>query len=126
MQTKDNDLNYLINSAFRNINRLFVLSLKNGDDDPTRNSCDEYYIPLLEIKGFDTLIDNKPFSEHPVKSKQEVYEKLAEMSRNNDYTTGNLLDYLYNQNYYKRIDIDLSRQTNMIIPQQINFTRTLE
>ena len=26
------------------------------------------------------------------------------MSRNNDYRTGNLLDYLYHQNYYKLID----------------------
>ena len=44
------------------------------------------------------------------------------MSRNYDYTTGNLLDYLRNQNHYKRIVIDLSRQTNTSIPQQINFT----
>ena len=43
------------------------------------------------------------------------------MSRNNDYTTKNLLDYLYHQNYYKLIGIDLSRQTNTSIPQQINF-----
>ena len=48
------------------------------------------------------------------------------MSINDDYTTGNLLDYLYHQNYYKLIDIDLSRQTNTSIPQQINFTVKLE
>ena len=33
------------------------------------------------------------------------------MSRNDDYTTGNILDYLYHQKYYKLIGIDLSRQT---------------
>ena len=49
------------------------------------------------------------------------------MSRNDDYTTGNLLDYLYHQNYYQVIGIDLSRQTNTsIFPQQINFTGKLE
>ena len=48
------------------------------------------------------------------------------MSRNDDYTTGNLLDYLYHQKYYKLIGFDLSRQTNMNIPQQINFTGKLE
>ena len=48
------------------------------------------------------------------------------MSKNNDYTMGNLLDYLYHQNYYKLIGIDLSRQTNTNIPQQINFTGKLE
>ena len=48
------------------------------------------------------------------------------MSRNNDYTTGNLLECLYHQKYYKLIDIDLSRQTNTSIPQQINFTGKLD
>ena len=46
------------------------------------------------------------------KNKQAAYEKLVEMSRNNDYTIGNVLDYSYHQNYYKLIDIDFSRQTN--------------
>ena len=44
-----------------------------------------------------------------------------EMSRNNYYLTGNLLDY-----YYKLIGIDLSRQANTSIPQKINFTGKLE
>ena len=44
------------------------------------------------------------------------------MSRNDDYTTRNLLDYLYHQNHYKLIGIDISRQTNTTIPQPINFT----
>ena len=39
------------------------------------------------------------------------------MSRNDDYTTRNLLDYLYRQKYYKTIGTDLSRQTNTSIPQ---------
>ena len=48
------------------------------------------------------------------------------MSRNNDYTTGKLLNYLYHQNYYKLIDIDLLRQANTSIAQQINFIGKLE
>ena len=48
------------------------------------------------------------------------------MSRNDDYTTGNLSDYLYHQNYCKRIGIDLSRQINTSIPQQSNFVGRLE
>ena len=75
----------------------------------------KYYIPLVEIKDFNALIDNNPFFHQPVKNKQ-VYEKLIEMSRNDDYTTGNLLGFLYHQNYYKLIGIDLSRQTNTNIP----------
>ena len=48
------------------------------------------------------------------------------MSRSNDYKTGNLLDFSYHQNYYKLIGIDLSRQTNTSISQQINFIGKLE
>ena len=49
-QPKNNNLDYLINPTFININRLFVLSFKNDNDDPTRYSFDKYYISLVEIK----------------------------------------------------------------------------
>ena len=52
-------------------------------------------MPLVEIKDFNELIERKPLFDQPVKNKQGAYEKLIEMSRNNDYATGNLLDYLY-------------------------------
>ena len=48
------------------------------------------------------------------------------MSKNDKYTSGNLLDYLYHQNYYKLFSIDLSRHANTTISLQINFTRQLE
>ena len=78
-------------------------------------------MPLVEIKHFHALIDNKPFLDQPVKSKQEAHEKLLQMSKNNDHTTGDLLHYLYHQNYYKLIGIDLSRHTNTSILQQISL-----
>ena len=43
------------------------------------------------------------------------------MSKTDDYTTGNLLNFSYYQDYYKLIGIDLSRETHMNIPQQINL-----
>ena len=63
---------------------------------------------LVEIKYVNVLINNKPFFNQPVKSKQEAYEKLIKMSRNDDYTIGNLLDFSYHQNYYKLIGIEYS------------------
>ena len=45
------------------------------------------------MKYFNTLIDNKPFFDQRVKSKQEPYKKPSEMSRDDDYTTGKLLDF---------------------------------
>ena len=91
-----------------------------------RDPFEKYYIALIEIKDFNALIDNKPFFDQPVKNKQEAYEKPIEMSRNDDYTTANLLDYLYHQNCCKLIGIDLSRQKNTSIPQQINFKGKLK
>ena len=48
------------------------------------------------------------------------------MSRNNDYTTGNLLDFAYFKGNYRFIAIDLSKQTKLEDPQQINFIGKLE
>ena len=84
-------------------------------------------MPLVEIKDFNVLIDNKSFFNLPIKNKQEAYERLIKMSRNDDYTRRNLLDFSYRQHYYcKLTGIDLSRQTNTNIPQQINFIGKLE
>ena len=55
-----------------------------------------------------------------------MYEKLIGMSRNDDYTTGNLLNDLYHQNCYKLISTHLSRQANTSIPQKIKFTGQIE
>ena len=60
---------------------MFELLFRNGNDDPTRNYIDKYYIPLVEIKEFNALIGNKPCFDQPVKRKQKAYEKLVEMSR---------------------------------------------
>ena len=57
-------------------------------------------------------------------------KKNIDISRNNDYTTGNLLDYEYFKKYYKLIAIDLSKQQvlqeNEDLIQQINFIGRLE
>ena len=60
-QAKNNNLEYLIGLTFRNINRLFVLSFKNGDDNSTRNYFDKYYMLLVGIKVFNAIVENKPF-----------------------------------------------------------------
>ena len=108
-QTKNNNLNYLIDPAFTNVNRLFVLSYENENN---RTYFSKYYVPS-EIKDFNVSIDGKPFFEIPVKNKEEAYEAIIEMSKNNDYATGNLLDYEYFKDFYKLIAIDLSKQTEL-------------
>ena len=56
IQPKKKNLDYLIDPTFRNVNRLFVHSFKNGNYDPTRNSFNRYYTPLVEIKYFNVLM----------------------------------------------------------------------
>ena len=125
-QTKNNNLNHLIDQRFTNVNRLFVLTYENEDD---RTSFSKYYVPKVEIKDFNVLVDGKPFFEIPVKNKEEAYEAIIEMSKSNGNTTGSLLDYEYFKDHYKLIAIDLSKHIELENPdlkQQINFTRRLE
>ena len=57
----------------------------------------------------------------PVKNEEEDFEKSMDMSNNNDYTTGNLLNFGYLKKSYRLIAIDLSNQTKLKDPQQISF-----
>ena len=102
-QTKNTNLNYLIDQTSTNVNRLFVLSFQNENDRTSFSKC---YVPKIEIK-----------------------EQIMEMSKNNDYKTANLLDYEYFKDHYKLIVIDLSKRIELENPdlkQQINFMGRLE
>ena len=66
------------------------------------------------------------FFDQPAKSKRKAYDKLAEMSRHDDYATGKLLDYMYYWKYYKLTGCDLSRRPNASILQKNNFTGKLD
>ena len=71
----------------------------------------------------------KVFFDLPIQNDEETYEQIIEMERNNDYTTGNLLDYEYFSKHYKLIAIDFSKQIELENPglkQQINFIERLE
>ena len=130
IQSNNNNLNYLIDPTFANVNRLFILSFQRiaGENNTTkdhRDSFSDYFVPNVEIKDFNVLIDGKSFFDLPVKNEEEAYEKIMDMSNNNDYTTGNLLDFAYFKENYKLIAIDLSKQTKLKDPQQINFISKL-
>ena len=130
VQPQNNNLNYLIDSTFTNVDRLFVLSFQRIAEGETtedyRDSFLRYYTPSVEIKDFNVLIDRKNSFELPVKNEEEAYKKIINMSKNNDYTTGNLLDFAYFKENYKLNAIDLIKQTKLKEPQQINFIGKLK
>ena len=99
VQPENNNLNYLIDPAFTNVNRLFILSFTRDNADDNRDSFSDYYLPNVEIKDFNVLIDGKSFFDLPVKNEEEAYEKTMDMSNNNDYTTGSLLDFISKKSY---------------------------
>ena len=113
-QTKNNSSNYLIDPTFTKSNRLFVLSFENTNDI---TSFSKYYVPNIQIKDFNVLIDGKSFFDMQMKNGEETYEQIIEMKRSNDYTTGNLLDYEYFSKHYKLIAIDLSKQIELQNPE---------
>ena len=102
----------MIDPSFSNVNRLYVLSFENEDD----RIFLKYYTPTIEIKEFNVVIDGKIVFDVPIKYKEQTYQRIIEMGRNNGYTTGNILDYEYFSNHYKLIAMDLSKQIELENP----------
>ena len=102
------NLNHLIEPSFQGVNRLFVLAF---EDDAQRISNKRYYIPNVEIKDYNVMIDGKNVFDHPVKNDKLTYENIRKIAtgQGDDYTTGCLLDYIYFKNYYEMIAVDSSK-----------------
>ena len=79
----NNNLNILIDPAFTNVNRLFVLAYQTADD---RQSYSQYYLPRVMVKDYNVIIDKLAFFDLPIKTEEEAYEKIIGASRNNEYT----------------------------------------
>ena len=125
------NLNHLVEPSFQGINRLFVLAFENDDD---RISDEKYYLPTVEIKDYNIVINVENFFDQPIKNNKVTYESIRKIAtgQGDDYTTGCLLDYPYFADTYKMIavDLDLSKQQALDADpraiQQIDFTANLD
>ena len=99
----------------------FVLSFAINILGDKRDSFSHYYAPNIKIEDFNVLIGRRSFFDLPVKNEEKASEKIIDMTNNNDYTTGNLLDFAYFKENYKLIATDLSKQTKSKDSQQISF-----
>ena len=110
------------------MNRLFVLAFEN---DAKRTSDKRYYLPNLEIKDYNVMIDGKNFFDQPIKN-DKTYQNIRKIAtgQGDDYTTSFLLDYNYFKSYYKVIAVDLSKQQALDadpkVIEQINFTANVD
>ena len=106
------NLNYLIETSFQGVNRLFILAFEN---DTQRTSHSNYYLPNIEIKDYNITVNGENFFDQPTKNKK---------------ITGCLLDYQYLIETCKVIAVDLSKQKVLEFDpkaiQQINFTGNLD
>ena len=102
--------------------------LKNTTDKTVHT---KYYLPTVEIKDYNVMIDGQNFFDKSVKGNLRTYDNIQKITtgRGDDYTTNCLLDNNYFNKLYKRIAIDLSKQlaldTNPRAIEQINFTGNL-
>ena len=106
------NLNHLIEPTLQGINRLFVLAFEN---DEQRTSNKRYYIPNVEIKDYNVMIDRKNIFDQQIKNDKVTYENIRKIAtgRVDEYTTGCLLDYIYFKNYYKIVAVDLTKQQKL-------------
>ena len=123
------NLNHLVEPSVLGINKLFGLAFENDDD---RISDDEYYLPTVEIKDYNIVINSENFFDQPIKNNKITYDNIRKIvtGQGDDYTTGSLLDYPYFPDTYKMIAVDLSKQQALDSDpraiRQINFTANLD
>ena len=123
------NLNHLVEPSFQGVNRIFVLAFEN---DSNRTTHDAYYLPNVEIKDYNIMINGENFFDQPIKNNKVTYENIRKIAtgQGDDYTTGCLLDYPYFVDTYKMIAVDLTKQQALDADprtiQQINFTANLD
>ena len=123
------NLNPLFEPSFQGVNRLFVLAFENDDDTTSSN---KYYVPTVEIKDYNIMINGENVFDQSIKNNKVTYYNIRKIAigQGDHNTTGCLLDYPYFTNTYKMIAVDLSRQKALDADpraiQQINFTANLD
>ena len=61
---KKQSSDHLVEPSFQGINRLFILAYEN---DTQRTSYSGYYLPNVEIKDYNIMINGKKFFDQPIK-----------------------------------------------------------
>ena len=122
-----------LDPSFQVVNRLFLMAHSRADDNhATRDGQRKYYLPRIDLKIYNVIIDGRNFYDNPIESNIEKYRELKKVmtGKGEDYTTGSLLDYNYFKKHYKLVAVDLSKQKELDADpraiQQIEFKYMLE
>ena len=71
------NLNHLIEPRIQGVNRLFVLAF---EDDAQRTSNKRHYIPNVEIKDYNVMVDEKMLFDKPVKNNKVTHENIRNIA----------------------------------------------
>ena len=104
-----------LDPSFQGVNRLFVMAYNRVDGQPTRNGQQKYYLPKIDLKKYNVIIDGRNFCANPIESDIEKYRELKKLmiGKGEDYTAGYLLDFNYFDKHYKLVAVDLSKQKEL-------------
>ena len=112
-------LNHLVEPNFQGVNRLFVLAFGN---DTQRTSSKGYYLPTVQLKDYNIMINRENFFDKAMKNDKVTYENIRKIAigQGYDYTIGCLLNYSYFTDSYKMIAVDLSKQQILDSDHRVN------
>ena len=85
------NLNHLVEPSLQGISRLFVLAFEG---DTQGKSHSGYYLPNVEIKNYNIMINGENFFDQPAKNNKVTYENIRKIAtgQGDDYITGCFLD----------------------------------
>ena len=89
----------MVEPNIQGVNRLFVLAFEN---DAQRTSHSGYYLPNVELKDYNIMVNRENFFYQPVKNNKVTYENIRKIAtgQGDDCTTACLLDYPYFKDSY--------------------------
>ena len=77
------NLNHLVEPSFQGVNRLFVLAFEG---DAHRTTHDAYYLPNVEIKDYNIMINGENFFDQPIKNNKVTYENIRKIAIGQEMT----------------------------------------
>ena len=91
------------------------MAYNRANGQPTKNGQRKYYLPRIDLKKYNVIIDGRNFYDNPIESDIETYREIKKVmiGKGEDYTTGSLLDFNYFLKHYKLVAVDLSKQKEL-------------
>ena len=104
------------------------MAYSRAANEPDINSLQKYYLPRIDLKKYNVIIDGRNFYDNAIESDIEKYRELKKVriGKGEDYTTGSLLDYDYFKKHYKLVAVDLSKQKELDADPRYSGTRKIQ